>query len=114
MSGIGLNNYRYLFTQDPFVRTAAWNTLWFVVIMVPAQILTGLGSAALLTKMRRGSAFYRTIFYLPALIPTVAGVLAFVYLLKPGKWAWSTTCSSLSASTTDRCGSTRRAGPSRR
>jgi multiple sugar transport system permease protein len=79
----GLNNYKYLFTQDPFVRTAAWNTLWFVVIMVPAQILTGLGSAALLTKMRRGSAVYRTIFYLPALIPTVAGVLAFVYLLKP-------------------------------
>jgi multiple sugar transport system permease protein len=34
--------------------------------------------------MRRGSSFYRTIFYLPALVPTVAGVLAFVYILKPG------------------------------
>ncbi len=45
----GLGNYKYLFTQDPFVRTAAENTLWFVVIMVPAQILTGLGSAALLS-----------------------------------------------------------------
>ena len=79
----GFGNYRYLL-HDPFVRTAAENTLWFVLIMVPAQILTGLGAASLLTKMRRGSALYRTIFYLPALVPTVAGVLAFVYLLKPG------------------------------
>ncbi|HEU0240290.1 MAG TPA: sugar ABC transporter permease [Micromonosporaceae bacterium] len=79
----GLGNYRYLF-QDPFVRTAAWNTLWFVLVMVPAQILTGLGSAMLLSKFRRSSSFYRTVFYLPAMIPTVAGVLAFVYVLKPG------------------------------
>jgi len=79
----GLNNYRNLWS-DPFLRTAAENTLWLVVVMVPAQILTGLGSATLLTKMRRGSSFYRTIFYLPALVPTVAGALAFVYILKPG------------------------------
>src|SRR5215467_5480750 len=79
----GLGNYRFLL-HDPFVRTAAWNTLWFVLVMVPAQILTGLGSAMLLTKFRGGSSFYRTVFYLPALIPTVAGVLAFVYVLKPG------------------------------
>jgi multiple sugar transport system permease protein len=79
----GLLNYRYLFS-DPFVATAAKNTVWFVVVMVPAQILTGLGSATLLTKMRRSASIYRTIFYLPALVPTVAGVLGFVYLLKPG------------------------------
>jgi multiple sugar transport system permease protein len=79
----GLGNYRFLW-HDPFVHTAAWNTLWFVLIMVPAQVVTGLGSAMLLTKMRRGSSLYRTVFFLPALIPTVAGVLAFVYILKPG------------------------------
>jgi multiple sugar transport system permease protein len=79
----GLGNYRFML-HDPFVHTAAWNTLWFVVIMVPAQILTGLGSAMLLTRMRTGSSFYRTVFFLPALVPTVAGVLAFVYILKPG------------------------------
>lgn len=79
----GFGNYRFML-HDPFVRTAARNTLWFIVIMVPAQVLTGLGSATLLTKMRRGSSIYRTVFYLPALIPTVAGALAFVYILKPG------------------------------
>jgi multiple sugar transport system permease protein len=79
----GLGNYRYLL-HDPFVHTAAANTLWFCLIMVPAQLVTGLGSALLLTKMRSASSLYRTIFFLPALVPTVAGVLAFVYLLKPG------------------------------
>jgi multiple sugar transport system permease protein len=79
----GFGNYTYLW-HDPFVHTAAWNTLWFVLIMVPAQIAAGLGSATLLTKMRRGSSVFRTVFYLPALVPTVAGVLAFVYILKPG------------------------------
>ncbi len=34
--------------------------------------------------MKRGASWCRTIYYLPALVPTVAGVLAFVYLLKPG------------------------------
>jgi multiple sugar transport system permease protein len=79
----GFGNYNYLI-HDPFVHTAAWNTLWFVLVMVPAQICAGLGSALLLTKMRRGSSLLRTIFYLPALVPTVAGVLAFVYIFKPG------------------------------
>jgi multiple sugar transport system permease protein len=79
----GLGNYRFLL-HDPYVHTAAWNTLWFILIMVPAQVVTGIGSALLLSRMRRGSAFYRTVFFLPALVPTVAGVLAFVYILKPG------------------------------
>jgi multiple sugar transport system permease protein len=79
----GLGNYRYLL-HDPQVHQAAGNTLWLVLVMVPAQILFGLGTGALLTRVRRGAGFYRTLFYLPALVPPVAGTLAFVYLLKPG------------------------------
>src|SRR2546430_2331315 len=52
--------------------------------MVPTQILFGLGTGMLLVAMKRGAAIYRTIFYLPALVPPVAGTLAFVYVLKPG------------------------------
>ncbi|MEV8513619.1 sugar ABC transporter permease [Dactylosporangium sp. NPDC051484] len=80
---VGLRNYRHMF-DDAFLAKAVKNTLWFVVVMVPARMLGGLGSALLLTKLRRGSSVYRTIFYLPALAPPVAATLAFVYLLKPG------------------------------
>jgi multiple sugar transport system permease protein len=38
----------------------------------------------LLTNLRRGAGFFRTVFYLPALVPPVAATIAFVYLLKPG------------------------------
>ncbi|WP_238005348.1 sugar ABC transporter permease [Dactylosporangium sp. AC04546] len=80
---VGLRNYRHLF-DDAFLNVAAKNTLWFVVVMVPARMLGGLGSGLLLTTLKRGSGVYRTIFYLPALAPPVAATLAFVYLLKPG------------------------------
>ena len=81
---IGLRNYEYLFTKDPKVWIAAGNTLWFVLILVPVRIITALGVAFLLVRARRASGVWRTIFYLPALVPSVAGVVAFVFLFNPG------------------------------
>ncbi|MEO6942030.1 MAG: sugar ABC transporter permease, partial [Terrimesophilobacter sp.] len=81
---IGLRNYEYLFTKDPKVWIAAGNTLWFVVILVPVRIITALGVAFLLVRAKRASGFWRTVFYLPALVPSVAGVVAFVFLFNPG------------------------------
>ena len=81
---IGLRNYEYLFTKDPKVWIAAGNTLWFVVVLVPVRILTALGVAFLLVRAKRASGFWRTVFYLPALVPSVAGVVAFVFLFNPG------------------------------
>jgi multiple sugar transport system permease protein len=80
---VGLRNYRHVF-EDPYLHKAAWNTLWLVLVLVPARMLGGLGSALLLTSLRRAKGLFRTIFYLPALAPPVAATLAFVYLLKPG------------------------------
>jgi multiple sugar transport system permease protein len=81
---IGLRNYEYLFTEDPKVWTAAGNTLWFVVILVPARVLSALLIGALLARGRRASGFWRTLFYLPALVPPVAAVVSFVFLFQPG------------------------------
>ena len=80
---IGLANWMFLF-QDLNVRKAASNTLWFVVVMVPARILGAMLTAMLLNRVRRGRSVYRTLFYLPALAPPVVATLAFVSLLKPG------------------------------
>lgn len=81
---IGLRNYRYLFTQDPNIGTATKNTLWFVVIWVPVRVLTALLVAGLLTRAKVASGFWRTLFYLPALVPPVASTVAFVFLFNPG------------------------------
>jgi multiple sugar transport system permease protein len=80
---IGLANYRYLFTTDQTVWPAVKNTLWFIAIAVPLQVLFALGIAIMLARARRGIGIFRTIFYLPALAPPVAATLGFVYLLNP-------------------------------
>jgi multiple sugar transport system permease protein len=76
-------NWIYLFGADPTVKTAAKNTLWFVLIMVPTRIIGALVVASALTKAKRASGVFRTIMYLPALIPPVASTIAFVHVLNP-------------------------------
>jgi multiple sugar transport system permease protein len=80
---IGLANYRYLFETDQTVWPAVKNTLWFIAIAVPLQVLFALGISIMLARARRGVGIFRTIFYLPALAPPVAATLGFVYLLNP-------------------------------
>ncbi len=81
---IGLRNYEYMFSQDSRVGKAALNTLWFVVFLVPVRIVCALGIAILLTRRKRASGVWRTLFYVPALVPPVASVVAFVFLFNPG------------------------------
>ena len=81
---VGLRNFHYLFTQDPFFRPALKNTLWIMTIMVPLQVIFAFGIALILASARRGIGIFRTIFYLPALAPPVAATLAFVYIFNPG------------------------------
>jgi multiple sugar transport system permease protein len=80
---VGFDNYRYMFTQDPFFWQAVRNTLWIVVIGVPVQIVFALSIAWVLTRPKRGVGVYRTIFFLPYMVPVVAASLGFVFLLNP-------------------------------
>jgi multiple sugar transport system permease protein len=80
---VGLANYRYLLGEDPQIWPAVRNTLWLIVVAVPCTVLFAFGIAVLLTRARTGAGLFRTIFYLPALVPPVAATLGFVYLLNP-------------------------------
>ena len=80
---MGFRNYVYLFAHDPLAWQAARNTLWFVVILVPARMLAALFTSMLLVSLKRGGGLFRTVFYLPALAPPVAATIAFVFLFNP-------------------------------
>jgi multiple sugar transport system permease protein len=80
---VGIANYKYMFTRDKQIWPAISNTLWMVAIMVPLRVIFAFGVALMLTRARRGVGVFRTIFYLPALAPTVAATLGFVYILNP-------------------------------
>jgi multiple sugar transport system permease protein len=79
---VGLRNYEFMLTKDPEVWNAAKNTLWLVVVLVPARVVFGLVVSTLLVRLKAGGV-YRTAFYLPSLVPPVAGTIAFVFLLNP-------------------------------
>src|SRR4029453_6796711 len=81
---IGLDNYRYLLGEDVDVWPAVRNTLWIIAIGVPLQVLFAFGIAMMLTRARTGVGVFRTVFYLPALVPPVAATLGFVYIFNPG------------------------------
>jgi multiple sugar transport system permease protein len=80
---VGLDNYRFLLGDDPQIWPAVSNTLWFIAVSVPFTVAFAFGIAMLLTRARRGVGVFRTVFYLPALVPPVAATLAFVYILNP-------------------------------
>ena len=77
-------NWKHLFGNDQVIGKATLNTLWFVVVLVPVRIVGALFVSWMLTKARRAGGVFRTIYYLPALIPPVASTVAFVFVLNPG------------------------------
>ncbi|MER7958280.1 sugar ABC transporter permease [Streptomyces sp. NPDC096030] len=80
----GLDNWTYVFSDLPKFWPAMQNTLWLAVVMVACRVVFGLGIGLLITKIKTGAGFFRTLFYLPYLAPPVAATLAFVFLLNPG------------------------------
>jgi multiple sugar transport system permease protein len=79
---VGLQNFVALFADDLFW-TAAYNTLWFAVVSIPLAIITAFGLALLLNMDIHGRIVYRTIYFLPTLVPSVALALVWIYLFNP-------------------------------
>jgi len=80
---IGLRNYSFFFTSDPYSLLSVRNTLWLVVFVVPVRIVFAMLVAQLVIRIKRGGSMFRTIYYLPALAPPVAATLAFAYVFNP-------------------------------
>ena len=78
----GLDNYVYLTTKDPVFWKSLGNTA-YMALAVPLGMAVGLALAMLLSAETRGSAAYRTFFYLPAVVPVVASSILWVWVLNP-------------------------------
>lgn len=82
---IGVENFVTMFTSDALYWRAVWNTAYFTFFSVPLGLLVALVLALLLNTRSRGIGIYRTIYYLPGLMPTVATALVWYILLDP-RW----------------------------
>jgi multiple sugar transport system permease protein len=78
----GVDNYRRLLADDPLLWRSLANTA-FMMLGVPLGLAAGLGIALLLNLETRGMRVYRTIFYLPAIVPVVASSLLWLWVLNP-------------------------------
>lgn len=79
---VGLYNYQQLAT-DPEYFTAISNTLYYIAIYLPAATAVSLGLALLLNQERRGIAVYRTLFFIPSLVPFVASAAIWLWVFSP-------------------------------
>lgn len=77
---VGIDNYANLF-EDPRVGVSLANTLFFVVMAVPLEIVFALVLALLLDRVGRGAGFFRVLYYLPKMTPAVATAAVFFLLL---------------------------------
>ena len=94
----GLANYSYLVGGDAVnIGKSFFNVLWLAGFGVPLGICTGLAVAMLLNQAARGMNGFRTAFYLPSLVPTVASAVMWGWILSPSPTAgllnsgWSQT-----------------------
>jgi multiple sugar transport system permease protein len=71
----GLANYRYMFSEDPNFWASLRFTLLYSVINVPLGLGGALVTATLLNQKIRGQGFWRTLYYLPAVLPAAATAL---------------------------------------
>ena len=81
-SWVGLGNYQSLM-HDQLFAESLYNTLYYTVLAVPLGIITAFGLAVLLNAKVKGLAFFRTIFYLPSIVPVVASSVLWLWILNP-------------------------------
>ena len=71
MEWAGLKNFTRLIGDDLFY-TSLLNTLTFLLIHIPLQIVVALGFSLLLHSRIRGRGFFRAVYFLPVVVSGVA------------------------------------------
>lgn len=79
---VGFENYTALFKDGEFW-TSAFNTLYFAALSIPLAVIFAFGLALLMNLDIRGRVIYRTVYFLPTLVPSVALALVWIYLFNP-------------------------------
>jgi multiple sugar transport system permease protein len=80
---VGFDNYSELLFQDELFRKSLWNSLYYTLFGVPLGVIGGLLVALLLNMKVKGMPIYRTLFYLPAVVPAVASAVLWIWVFDP-------------------------------
>jgi multiple sugar transport system permease protein len=76
---VGLDNFVRMF-NDPLFYKSLWVTVVYTVFHVPLTLILAFAVALLLNSKVRGIAFFRTLYYLPNIVPAVANAVLWVWI----------------------------------
>ena len=79
---IGIENYKNLF-KDPLVLKSLQVTAYYTLLSVPLVTCIPLFIAMLLNTNVKGMSVFRTIFYIPSIVPVVASSAIWMYIYNP-------------------------------
>jgi len=80
---VGAENFITMFTKDKLFWTSVGNTLYYVAISVPLSTVFSIALALLLNAKVRGMSIYRTVYYFPTVVPVIASVMLWAWILNP-------------------------------
>jgi multiple sugar transport system permease protein len=78
---VGMRNYADILTNDERFVKAVFNTAYFVGVGVLPRCIVGLLLALLLNQKLKAITMFRGVFYMPSIVPTVASMALFIYIL---------------------------------
>jgi ABC-type sugar transport system permease subunit/ABC-type glycerol-3-phosphate transport system substrate-binding protein len=79
---VGLKNYSDLLLMDrELLIKAFFNIFYMAGVGMPLGLVIGLGVALLLNANVKGMRIYRTIYYLPAVVPGVVGIILWLWIM---------------------------------
>lgn len=80
---VGLQNYKFAFSQDPLFWQSLKVTAIYSLFSVPLGLIFSLAIAMLLNQAVYGMRLFRTIFYLPAVVSGVSVMVLWMYIFNP-------------------------------
>ena len=80
---VGLNNFTKLLGHDDLFWKSLSNTMYMVVFGVSFHIVFAIVLALLLNQNLRGVSIYRTIYYIPTIVPIVATSVLWMWVFNP-------------------------------
>ncbi len=80
---IGLRNYDKLLFEDDLFWQSIKVTVVYVIFRVPFSAMLSLALAMLMNQQLAGRRLFRTIYYLPAVIPLVAVSMMWIWIFNP-------------------------------
>ncbi|MEV5560424.1 sugar ABC transporter permease [Nonomuraea wenchangensis] len=81
-SFVGLDNYTAM-ASDELFWTSLGATTYYTLGAVPLVLVVSFAVAMLLNQRVRGLSLWRTIFYLPTLVPSIANVVLWIWIFNP-------------------------------